>query len=101
MGPIDGKLAGIGCARTISTVVGGFTTALSLARSSDLIATVPECHSAALRQGMHTFRLPFDTDEISVALMWHPRLDADAGHRWLRQCVREVCAAEAAAIRGA
>jgi len=25
-------------------------------------------------------------------LLWHPRLDADPAHRWLRKCVRDVCA---------
>ena len=27
------------------------------------------------------------------ALLWHPRMEADPGHRWLRRCVRETCAA--------
>jgi hypothetical protein len=31
--------------------------------------------------------------EITVSLLWHPRLDADLGHRWLRGVVREVCGA--------
>jgi len=27
-----------------------------------------------------------------VSMLWHPRLDADLAHRWLRGCLREVCA---------
>jgi DNA-binding transcriptional LysR family regulator len=42
---------------------------------------------------MHSFLLPVSTPEITVALLWHPRLDADPAHRWLRGIVREVCAA--------
>jgi DNA-binding transcriptional LysR family regulator len=28
-----------------------------------------------------------------VSMLWHPRLDADPAHRWLRSRVRDVCAA--------
>jgi DNA-binding transcriptional LysR family regulator len=40
---------------------------------------------------MLSFALPFSVPEITVSLLWHPRLDADPAHRWLRGCVREVC----------
>jgi DNA-binding transcriptional LysR family regulator len=30
---------------------------------------------------------------ITVSMLWHPRLDADPAHRWLRGCVRDACAA--------
>ncbi|QLC72515.1 LysR family transcriptional regulator [Pseudomonas sp. LPB0260] len=91
-GPIDEALEPLGLKRQVVTLVEGFSTALALARGSDLIASVPERHSGNLRLGMHSFALPFATPEISVALLWHPRLHADPAHRWLRGCVREVCA---------
>ena len=91
-GPIDEALKSFGLEREIVTVVGGFSTALALARASDLIATVPERHTGNLRAGMHTFPLPVSTPEITVSLLWHPRLDADPAHRWLRGCVRDACA---------
>jgi len=50
-----------------------------------------------LLDGMHRFRLPFAIPEITVSLLWHPRLDADAAHRWLRQCVHACVAGETAA----
>lgn len=93
---VDEPLAGAGGERTIVTVVGGFAAALALARATDLIASVPGKHTKRLREGMHTFPLPFATPELSVAMLWHPRMDADAAHRWLRSCVREVCTATAA-----
>jgi DNA-binding transcriptional LysR family regulator len=91
-GPIDEALDSLGLSRAIVTIVGGFSTALALARATDLIATVPERHTAALRAGMHSFPLPISTPEITVSLLWHPRLDADLPHRWLRGCVRDTCA---------
>lgn len=90
-GPIDEALEKLSLEREIVTVVGGFSEALALARASDLIATVPERHTGNLRAGMHSFALPFSMPEITISLLWHPRLDADPAHRWLRGCVRDVC----------
>lgn len=92
-GPIDAALAALGLEREIVAIVGGFATALALARTTDLIASVPARHTLALRAGLHSFPLPVATREITVSLLWHPRLDADPAHRWLRDCVRDVCRA--------
>lgn len=91
--PVEGALKPLELKRNIATIVGGFATAIALARNSDLVATVPDRHTAALRSGMVSFALPFATQEILVSVMWHPRLDADPAHVWLRDCVREACAA--------
>jgi DNA-binding transcriptional LysR family regulator len=91
-GPIDEALKPFGLEREIVTIVGGFSAALALARASDLIASVPERHTENLRAGMFSFSLPVSAPEITVSLLWHPRLDADPAHRWLRGCVRDVCA---------
>ena len=90
-GPIDEALSPLGLEREIVTIVGGFSTALALARATDLIASVPERHTGNLRTGMHSFPLPVSTPEFTVSLLWHPRLDADQAHRWLRGHVRSVC----------
>ena len=92
-GPIDEALNLLGLERAIVTIVAGFSTALALARASDLIASVPERHTGILRAGMHSFPLPVATKEITVSLLWHPRLDADPAQRWLRGHVKDVCAA--------
>ncbi len=91
-GPIDAALAALGLARDISVVVEGFAAAIALARGSDLVATVPERHTGNLRADMHSFALPVAAPEITVSMLWHPRTDADPAHRWLRKCLREVCA---------
>ncbi|MHB1060086.1 MAG: LysR family transcriptional regulator [Rhodanobacter sp.] len=95
-GPIDvdEALKPLGLKRDVVVIVGGFSIALALARTSDLVATVPERHTGALRAGMHSFPLPVPTPEITLSLLWHPRLDADPAHRWLRGCVRDACAGE-------
>lgn len=91
-GLADEALAPLGLEREIVTTVGGFSAALAVARASDLIATVPERHTANLRAGMHSFPLPVPLPAITVSMLWHPRMDADPAHRWLRGCVRSVCA---------
>ena len=89
--PVDEALERLGLERNIATFVSGFSTALALARHSDLIATVPERYTGNLRAGMHSFTLPAPPPDITISLFWHPRLDADPVHRWLRGCVRKVC----------
>ncbi|MSN26896.1 MAG: LysR family transcriptional regulator [Geobacter sp.] len=93
-GPIDEALKPFGLKREIVTIVGSFSTALALARATDLIASVPERHTGNLRAGMHSFSLPVSTPKITVSMLWHPRMDADPAHRWLRECVRDVCAGQ-------
>ncbi len=93
-GAIDQALEAMGLVRRISTSVAGFGTALVLARESDLIASVPERHTANLRADMHVFELPVDLPPLTIAMLWHPRLDADPVHRWLRACMREVCSSQ-------
>ncbi|RJG01025.1 LysR family transcriptional regulator [Noviherbaspirillum sedimenti] len=92
-GPIDAALKAFGLERQIATIVGGFSAALALARASDLIATVPERHTGNLRVGMHSFPLPFPAPEVIISMLWHPRMDADPAHRWLRGLVLDICAA--------
>jgi len=92
-GPIDEALATLGLERSITSIVGGFATAIALARATDLIASVPERHTGLLRDGMYSFPLPVPLPEFTVSLLWHPRMDGDPAHRWLRGCVRDVCVA--------
>lgn len=92
-GLIDDAMQGLGLEREVVTIVGSFSTALALARATDLIASVPEQQTGNLRAGMHSFPLPFPAPEVTVSLIWHPRMDADPAHRWLRSVMLKVCAA--------
>ncbi|WDZ75070.1 LysR family transcriptional regulator [Ensifer adhaerens] len=92
-GPIDTALQPLGLKREIAASVGSFSEALALARATDLVASVPERYTGTLRENLFTFPLPVVFPEITISLLWHPRLDADPAHRWLRGCVREVCTA--------
>ena len=88
---IDEVVQAAGHERRVAAIVSGFATAIALARDTDLIATVPERHTEGLRQGVRVFTLPFDVPSFTISMLWHPRLDGDLAHRWLRSIMRKVC----------
>ncbi len=97
-GPVDRALAELGLRREIAAVVPGFPDALRIARESELVAQVPASlvradlpSAAAFAQGLEVFELPVDLPPIAVSAMWHPRLDAEPAHRWLRETFLQVC----------
>ncbi|MBV8662941.1 MAG: LysR family transcriptional regulator [Hyphomicrobiales bacterium] len=96
-GPVDEALAELGLLRTISVVAPGYPDAMRIARRSDLVALAPRsCLSDGLANdqataGLQSFELPVRTPEILISAMWHPRVEADPAHRWLRGTVISVC----------
>ena len=88
---VDEALERMGLARNAVATVGGFGAAIALARTSDVVATVPEKHTAGLCEGVRCFKLPVQVEAFTISLFWHPRLEADPAHRWLRALVLEVC----------
>lgn len=94
-GPVNDALAELGLQRAIVAVVPGFPAALAIARGTDLVALVPASflvhRGATAEDGLHVFELPVSTARITVSQMWHPRLEADPVHRWLRQRVLAEC----------
>jgi len=100
-GPVDEALAALGLTRTVVAVVPDFSAAVAIACASDLVALVtssylaqpPSREGAPVRPRARSFPLPVVTESITVSQLWHPRLDADAGHRWLRGVVVTACRA--------
>lgn len=91
-GSIDAALHSLGLTRQIATTVASFSGALAVARASDLIVSLPERQTGKLRTGMHSFALPFPLPGITISMLWHPRMDGDAAHRWLRSIILDICA---------
>jgi DNA-binding transcriptional LysR family regulator len=91
MGAVDDALEKLALQRNGAVTVGGFAQAIALARESDMVATVPERHTQSLWRGMHCFALPMPVPGFTISLFWHPRLDADPAHRWLRGLLTAVC----------
>ncbi|MER6380617.1 LysR family transcriptional regulator [Streptomyces sp. NPDC001250] len=86
LGSIDHALAERGLRRRIAVVVPSHTSAMILARDTDLVALtladwLPDT-TAAL--GLRTFPIPLDLAPLDFGMAWHPRNSADPGHRWFR-----------------
>lgn len=98
--PIDRPLHNLGLRRTIMVVVPGYPDAMRIARQSELVALVPRSclgntlvSDHAATTGLESFELPLPTLEFKISAIWHPRMDADPAHRWLRDTIMSVCRA--------
>ena len=94
-GPFDTALAERGYARRVSLITPNFQSAIfAVADSRLLLPLMPapllpivERLGLKLRQ----FPLPIPVDNVDVFQAWHPRLDHDHAHRWLRRMIKELC----------
>jgi DNA-binding transcriptional LysR family regulator len=73
---------------------------MRIARQTDLVALVPHsCLGNGLMtdrsasSGLASFEVPVPIPPFAISALWHPRLDADPAHRWLRDIVMSVCRA--------
>lgn len=93
-GALDAAMASAGLERTIVATVPSFTSALAVVRASDLIALLPASFMDTQPDASvadYSFELPVATEGFTVSQMWHPRLEVDPVHRWLRELVLGVC----------
>jgi DNA-binding transcriptional LysR family regulator len=93
-GPVDTALTALGITRRVAAVVQSFPAALAIVCRSDLLSVVPETYLKAVaefRSDLCAFPLPVETAPITISQMWHPRMEADPGHRWLRGVILETC----------
>jgi DNA-binding transcriptional LysR family regulator len=89
--PADEALATRGLSRRVSVVVPGFPAVIAVASASDLLGLVPRSACLALPgYEIALFDLPIPMPGLIISQIWHPRMDADAGHRWLRAMVFEA-----------
>jgi DNA-binding transcriptional LysR family regulator len=89
--PADEALADLGLSRRVRVIVPGFPAVIAVVSASDLLGLVPRSASLALPgYDIALFELPIPMPELVISQIWHPRMDADAGHRWLRSMVFEA-----------
>ncbi|WP_438489876.1 LysR family transcriptional regulator [Streptomyces sp. S186] len=86
LGPIDNALAERGLRRRVAVVVPSHTSAMILARDTDLVALtladwLPDTIAAL---GLRTFPIPLALEPLDLGMAWHPRNSSDPGHRWFR-----------------
>jgi len=83
-GPTDRSLAQLGLKRSVRYSVPSFLVIPEVLQTDDLIALVP---SRLLRGGNADLAIlepPIEIPGFDVIAAWHPRVDKDAAHQWLR-----------------
>ncbi|GAA2587250.1 LysR family transcriptional regulator [Streptomyces tubercidicus] len=91
-GPVDEALAAHGLRRKVIATVPTFAAALMMVRDSDAVGLTAERAGLATVHGLglRTLPIPLELPPMNMEMAWHPRQEADAGHRWLRGLVRET-----------
>ena len=90
---IDLALAKRGLQRRIAMRVPHFISMPLMVLASDMICTLPR-RMATLYADHFMLRahaVPLRMPQFPVYLIWHQRLDADAGHQWFRTHLTEFC----------
>lgn len=97
-GPFDTRLAERGHARRVSLITANFHSAIFAVADSNLVLPLMPRHMLPIveRLGLQLrpFELPLPVDSVEIVQAWHPRLDNDHAHRWLRRMLKEACSAD-------
>ncbi len=85
-GYIDDVLRENGFTRTVARAVPYFVTALQLVAETDYVLTISEriATKYAKTLGLELVEAPIPLRPYALSLLWHPRVDGDAGNRFLR-----------------
>ena len=81
--------------RPPSRIVPSFLAAAALVRASDAYTVIPSRLAATIVDAFGLCRLSVTgpTSRVTIAQAWSQRFDNDAGHIWLRGCVRRALGA--------
>jgi DNA-binding transcriptional LysR family regulator len=101
-GYVDDVLQERGLDRVVARAVPYFAAALELVARTDYVLTISErlARRSAPALGLRLLEPPLELRPYALGLLWHPRLDGDPAHRFLRD-VFVRAAAEAAGDRHA
>lgn len=85
-GYVDDTLREKGLSRNVARAIPFFGTALQLTAHTDYILTISERIARAMAPALQleVLEVPFELRPYALSLLWHPRFDADEGHRFLR-----------------
>lgn len=89
-GVVDDLLENLGHRRHVSMAVQQFMLAPTLVENSDLVCTLPQRFVGKFSDRLEFFPLPFDIPMISIFAAWHPRVDTDPAHTWIREQITSV-----------
>lgn len=89
-GPVDDMLGKLGYRRRVAIAVATFPALFDILPSENFLAFVPEKLLQARRSALRVFELDVAVPAFDVVANWHPRVEGDPAHRWLRAQLAEV-----------
>ncbi|WP_367989687.1 LysR family transcriptional regulator [Vibrio sp. NTOU-M3] len=89
---VDQWLSEQGLSRRIQFTVPFFSSALSAVCRRELLLVIPEHVAISVKQSFPItyFPMPFRVPKQKYWLIWHPKYDNDASHKWFRETVLGV-----------
>ena len=86
----DQRLTALGLSRRCIVEVPYFSAAIRCVAGTDLIATVPRQVAQIARDtpSLAVVDAPRELSGFKYLMVWHPRVNADSAHQWLRSIVR-------------
>jgi DNA-binding transcriptional LysR family regulator len=89
-GPTDEALMRRGLRRTVRYSVPSFLLLPEILEADDLVALVPSRLLREEDERLVVLEPPLEVPSFDVIAVWHPRVDKDIAHRWLRQFLAET-----------
>ena len=88
----DDRLAALGHQRRVVLRVPYFSAAIHSVAGTGLIATVPRrlAEAYAHDRRIRFLAPPRPLEEFKYTMIWHPRVNTDAAHTWLRGEIRRI-----------
>jgi DNA-binding transcriptional LysR family regulator len=89
-GPTDRALARLQLRRRVCYSVSSFLVVSEILQMDDLVALVPSRLLRANNKRLVALKPPVEIPGFDVIAVWHPRVDKDMAHRWLRRRLAET-----------
>jgi DNA-binding transcriptional LysR family regulator len=95
-GMVDDALGRLGRQRRVSVSIQSYALAPLILANSDCLCTLPRRFLRRFEGALDLFTPPLDLGKFHLQALWHPRMQDDAPHRWLREQVFAAVAARPA-----
>jgi DNA-binding transcriptional LysR family regulator len=88
----DKPLAAMGYKRQVAIHVPYFEAAIRSVQKTNLVATIPSKFLAGIARNpaIKIVKPPPEIVKFRYVMTWHPRLNTDAAHTWLRATMRQI-----------
>lgn len=89
-GFMDDYLQRLGRRRQVAVSVPQYHLMPDILEATDYVGVMPSRLVRRFAGRLDAFELPIPTHDISLYASWHPRMQADAAHQWLRERVAAI-----------